>query len=364
MTGAASNVTEMAGSPESCAAEYPGVLFQIIYGPNGQTPRAEIQPGLSTDQVLESLMTLTSSTEDIAEVDLTQVGPHLDWDRLAGTVLGLLQKESLDKLTTTDDVVRLLSGKCQGIVLKSIKNKYGEDIDVAGTKIKFRDVVDISSITNKIQGSTKVESKKLAGTIDLLHNIESIDVLPPRLIIGIAKAHKYIRKKLKINKKHIKNIRTQSVAAHFQKCKKDTREPTSHYKPVEDSDSCDEVIMVSSKNRKCYICRKIFCMPEIPNPATLQYPRLCPLCAQFNLLKRIQKVDLTERIAVVTGGRIKIGYETVLKLLRGGCQVIATTRFPHDAAQKFTQEEDHHQWLHNLKIYPLDLKDINGQFCI
>ena len=43
-------------------------------------------------------------------------------------------------------------------------------------------------------------------------------------------------------------------------------------------------------------------------------------------------------VALVTGGRVRIGYEIVLKLLRAGAHVLATTRFPADAAARFADE--------------------------
>jgi NAD(P)-dependent dehydrogenase (short-subunit alcohol dehydrogenase family) len=46
-------------------------------------------------------------------------------------------------------------------------------------------------------------------------------------------------------------------------------------------------------------------------------------------------MDLKGRSAVVTGARIKIGFEVSLRLLRNGCRVIATTRFPTDALQRY-----------------------------
>ena len=36
-------------------------------------------------------------------------------------------------------------------------------------------------------------------------------------------------------------------------------------------------------------------------------------------------------VCVVTGGRVRIGYQICLKLLRGGGTVITTTRWPEDA---------------------------------
>ena len=37
----------------------------------------------------------------------------------------------------------------------------------------------------------------------------------------------------------------------------------------------------------------------------------------------------------MTGGRVKIGYQLVLRLLQDGARVLVTTRFPHAAARRF-----------------------------
>lgn len=42
-------------------------------------------------------------------------------------------------------------------------------------------------------------------------------------------------------------------------------------------------------------------------------------------------------MALVTGARVKLGYAVALRLLRNKATVIATTRFPNDAAQRFSQ---------------------------
>lgn len=65
------------------------------------------------------------------------------------------------------------------------------------------------------------------------------------------------------------------------------------------------------------------------------YDSLCITCGDFNFLKRNQKSDLTDFIALVTGARIKIGFEIAIKLLRDGATVIATTRFWKDAFLRY-----------------------------
>ena len=50
---------------------------------------------------------------------------------------------------------------------------------------------------------------------------------------------------------------------------------------------------------------------------------------------RSRTEDLTGRVALLTGARVKIGFETGLKLLRAGAYLVATTRFPHDLAARY-----------------------------
>ena len=100
----------------------------------------------------------------------------------------------------------------------------------------------------------------------------------------------------------------------------------------------------------CYVCKGSF--TELHH----FYDQLCPTCADFNYRKRSELADLTGRVALLTGGRVKIGYQAAIKLLRCGAEVIVTTRFPRDAAARFALEEDFALWGTRLTIYGLDLR--------
>ncbi|MBK7998463.1 MAG: SDR family oxidoreductase [Verrucomicrobia bacterium] len=72
--------------------------------------------------------------------------------------------------------------------------------------------------------------------------------------------------------------------------------------------------------------------------------------------KRTELADLRGRVALLTGGRVKIGYQAGIKLLRAGAQLIVTTRFPRDSAVRYAAEPDFKEWGHRLEIFGLDLR--------
>jgi NAD(P)-dependent dehydrogenase (short-subunit alcohol dehydrogenase family) len=100
----------------------------------------------------------------------------------------------------------------------------------------------------------------------------------------------------------------------------------------------------------CYVCKQPF------TDLHHFYDQLCPPCAELNFDKRSELADLSGRVALLTGGRVKIGYQAGIKLLRCGAELIVTTRFPRDAAARYAREEDFADWGHRLQIYGLDLR--------
>ena len=64
----------------------------------------------------------------------------------------------------------------------------------------------------------------------------------------------------------------------------------------------------------------------------------------FDSLSQLKNLDLSNRHVIITGGRVKIGYATALKLLRSNSHVTVTTRFPASALDQFHQEEDYEIW--------------------
>ncbi|PCC71839.1 short chain dehydrogenase [Nannocystis exedens] len=104
--------------------------------------------------------------------------------------------------------------------------------------------------------------------------------------------------------------------------------------------------------RPCYVCKQPYTRLHF------FYDRLCPACAERSYARRGDQVDLRGRVALVTGGRIKIGHQVALRLLRWGARVIVTTRFARDAARRFAAEPDFADFRERLEIVALDLRQI------
>jgi NAD(P)-dependent dehydrogenase (short-subunit alcohol dehydrogenase family) len=100
----------------------------------------------------------------------------------------------------------------------------------------------------------------------------------------------------------------------------------------------------------CYVCKQPF------TKVHRFYDSLCEPCGDFNYAKREQTADLAGHHALVTGARVKIGYQAALKLLRAGAHVVVTTRFPVDAASRYAKEPDFHELRGRLQIFGLDLR--------
>ena len=135
--------------------------------------------------------------------------------------------------------------------------------------------------------------------------------------------------------------------------------PSSTSAPPPSSTSAPPSHSELNRASQCYTCKARF--------TTLHhfYAQLCPSCAEVNYRMRHLSADLTGRTALLTGARVKIGFEIGLKLLRAGATLIATTRFPADAAARYAREKDYDEWKRRLHVHAVDLRDVAGleAFC-
>jgi NAD(P)-dependent dehydrogenase (short-subunit alcohol dehydrogenase family) len=120
--------------------------------------------------------------------------------------------------------------------------------------------------------------------------------------------------------------------------------------PNDAADPRGPALRAAVADRHCYICKAHY--TEVHH----FYDQLCPDCSAFNFAARTELADLRGRVALLTGGRVKIGYQAGLKLLRSGARLIVTTRFPRNAAVRYAAEADFAEWGHRLEVFGLDLR--------
>ena len=121
-------------------------------------------------------------------------------------------------------------------------------------------------------------------------------------------------------------------------------------KKLKDKNQTNEKQKVIFKN--CYICKDKLGLNNIHS----FYGNLCKKCGEYNYSFRTMKLDFTGRIAIVTGGRVKIGYYIATKLLSYGAKVLITSRFPKDTLFKYQKDPEYEKWKDNLIIYPIDFR--------
>jgi NAD(P)-dependent dehydrogenase (short-subunit alcohol dehydrogenase family) len=163
------------------------------------------------------------------------------------------------------------------------------------------------------------------------------------------------RDQIRARNKEIKRVRRTKIVADDRKARAQTgireaRLSTVFVAPLQiaSAEPVKERVLKSARN--CYVCKAEF------TKLHHFYDSMCPTCADFNYQKRFQTADLTGQVALITGSRLKIGYQATVMMLRAGARVIATTRFPVDSALRFSRESDYDVWKDRLEIYGLDLR--------
>jgi NAD(P)-dependent dehydrogenase (short-subunit alcohol dehydrogenase family) len=216
--------------------------------------------------------------------------------------------------------------------------------------------------------------ERLRDALAVLETIDDdrsvLDVLAPdereRLHQLIARVHhpepKAGRKKRKeqARERHREKVRQTETLLDRTGIRSLRRKPvfsTPNYFPPQPADSIEsdvvdamETPVHSPELLHCYVCKRKYTQVHH------FYDQLCPECAELNFRKRTETADLRGRVALLTGGRVKIGYQAGLKLLRAGAALIVTTRFPRDSAARYAEEPDFGSWSHRLEIFGLDLR--------
>lgn len=103
------------------------------------------------------------------------------------------------------------------------------------------------------------------------------------------------------------------------------------------------------KHPTCYLCNI-----RLKNVHWF-YHRICFECGEASYAKRYITRDLTGQRAIVTGGRVKLGYQIALKLLRAGAEVMITSRNWNNALLRYEDEPDYETWKNRLHVCKMNL---------
>src|ERR1700716_3230865 len=137
--------------------------------------------------------------------------------------------------------------------------------------------------------------------------------------LGRRQLLKVVKRKKRVEK--VQRAETVLAATGIRKLRREPVFITSPniYPPKSKELLTSEPVPETEEPRKCYVCKKEF--------STVHhfYDRLCTTCAEENFAKRTELADLNGRVALLTGGRVKIGYQAGIKLLRAGARLIVTT---------------------------------------
>jgi NAD(P)-dependent dehydrogenase (short-subunit alcohol dehydrogenase family) len=212
--------------------------------------------------------------------------------------------------------------------------KYSDE-DIAGCIVLLEDLVKNSDLLLRLSEEQRIALMTAAGQLSRPDRNE-------------------IRKR----RKDIRRMKRQAIVSHERRARAATgirsaREALVFSAPAriteEHADVKRENLELKSP-RNCYVCKTEYTRLHF------FYDSMCPSCADFNYQKRFQTAPLPGQVALITGSRLKIGYQATLSMLRAGARVIATTRFPIDSALRFSREHDFSQWSGRLHIYGLDLR--------
>ena len=226
--------------------------------------------------------------------------------------------------------------------------KNATDLDAEGHIAWLEALVENPSLLAKLEGEELLRLRAAAGRVALPDRLER------RVHSRARRAHKK------------QNIRTQDDAALeatsnraqkralafpvAPKALKITAEQRALLDHQARARTKDGRVRHLEEARACYVCKEEY--TELHH----HYDSMCPTCSTLNWHKRLQTADLSGRVALVTGSRVKIGFEIVLLLLRAGARVIATTRFACDGAKRFAAEPDFAEWGARLELRALDLR--------
>ncbi len=216
----------------------------------------------------------------------------------------------------------------------------------------LRDVIAAPELVNELDASEKAAFFNAAG--DVFCPDPEIRRRRTKLLQQQRRSQKSQRDDETLAKTGIRALRSRPVFTT-----PDVYPPRRFEQDDVDDDPAAPPFRRTINPQHCYICKVRY--REIHH----FYDQLCPNCAALNFAKRGELADMSGMVVLLTGGRVKIGYQAGIKLLRCGAELIVATRFPRDAAKRYAAEPDFAEWGDRLEVFGLDLRHTSSveAFC-
>lgn len=151
----------------------------------------------------------------------------------------------------------------------------------------------------------------------------------------------------------VKTIKARLSQPHDVDFQDGQGEEIQPYQPTKDS---------RDRPRTCYVCHSNLDQPH------KTFGSMCVPCGDFNLAERAlshpANLWLAGQTALVTGGRINLGFHTALRLLRCGAFVIVSSRYPEDALSRYQKEPDFDTWADRLRVVGADFRAARDAFAL
>ena len=238
----------------------------------------------------------------------------IEEEELSNIIYTNISSKSRKMLTTFSEKIN----KSEGILNKVMELQEESEM----MQKKKKEIQELKNILNtNYQNLLKEENKLLLPTQEKIEEKDEDDILV----------------------EDTKDVENKNLLQKKRKKEKEKKEE----KEEKEEDKKEKYMF-----KTCYICKKKLGTNNISK----FYGSMCQKCGDYNYSFRTMQLDFKGRIAVVTGGRIKIGFYIVKKLLSYGCQVITTSRFPNDTLNKYKEDPDYDLWKNNLIIYPIDFR--------
>ncbi|MBQ0985620.1 SDR family NAD(P)-dependent oxidoreductase [Streptomyces sp. F63] len=202
-------------------------------------------------------------------------------------------------------------------------------------------------------GHPGIDPERLAACLDVLAELDDLPLDHPDAVTvrrATAGIYRTVKQRRRQERRAAKTANDKAVTEATATGSADRIDDETAGIPLAAS-ATTEIVGLLERPRSCYICKTRY------REVDAFYHQLCQPCAKENRARRDARTDLTGRRALLTGGRAKIGMYIALRLLRDGAHTTITTRFPKDAARRFSAMPDSGDWLHRLKIVGIDLRD-------